>query len=156
MVVIAIGNTNAKTIISDHATPASGVYAWYVTAEQEGGVEPRLPLINHEMAAEVNVKEKYFDLSSIYKISNAKITSATYWDRLKDALDYWDAHDTQLYLSVKNEWGANLATRASKADAADTTIDQAGSPYRGKLFNFRWEPKASEVTVGVEFHYTTE
>jgi len=154
MAVIAIGDiTTAKTIISDHDTPASGVYAWGITAEQQVGAEPRAPIINLEFAAEVNLKEKFFDLTSTFRITNAHITSATYWDRLKDALDYWDAHDTRLYLSVKNEWGVDLATRGTKSDSSDTTITQV--KYRGKLFNFRWLPKPAEVLVNVEFHYTT-
>ena len=55
---------------------------------------------------------------------------------------------------MKNDWGINLATRsATKADALSLPITQ--DDYRGKLFNFKWNPKAAEVEVSIEFRYTT-
>ena len=154
MVVVNIGETDAKTIVSDHVTPASGVFAWYVKAKPETGVEPRAPLVNEELAAEVNFLEKFYDLGATYRIVGEHIRKQSDWENLRDALDYWDANNTRLYLSVKNDWNINLATRsATKADALSLPITQGD--YRGKLFNFKWTPKAAEVEVSIEFRYTT-
>ena len=149
MAAITIGDTGWKTVISDNVVPANGSYAWYILTKDKGGLEPRAPIVNLEFAAEVNLKEKYFDLSSTYRINNEIIRTAAEYDSLKDALDTWDAGDTRLYLSVKNTWGTELATRGSKASP---TVQVQ---YRGKCFNFRWAETATAVIVGIEFHYTT-
>lgn len=153
MAVIEIGEDDAKTIIHDHATPASGVYIWYIKAKPETGIEPRTPLINTNIATGVNLKEKFYDLSAMYRILGEHIRKKADWENLKDALDYWDSNNTRLYLNVQNEWGINLATRATKADAASLPMTQLD--YRGKLENFKWLPKPHEVEVSIEFHYTT-
>lgn len=149
MAATTIGNTAATTIISDNATPGSGTYAWYIVTEAQGGVEPRAPIAAIDLAAQTNILKKNFDFTAVYRMSNIPVQSAVDFDNLRDALDYWDANDTRLFLSVKNTWSANLATRGTKA--VPTTQNQ----YRGKLLNFRWEPKSNEVIVGIEFHYTT-
>ena len=153
MVVISIGESDAKTIISDHATPASGVYVWYIKAKPETGIEARAALVNEEIAAEVNLKQKFYDLTALYRITGEHIRNQTDWENFRDALDYWDANNTRLYLDVQNTWAVNLATRATKADA--TTLPMTQNAYRGRLFNFKWLPKAEEVEVSIEFHYTT-
>ena len=153
MAVIEIGDTDAKTKIHDHATPASGVYIWYIKAKPEMGVERRAALVNKDLAAEVSLKEKFFDLTAVYRIVGEHIQTQARWENLKDALDYWESNNTRLYLDVQNEWGINLATRATKADAAALPMAQVG--YRGKLENFKYLPKPNEVEVSIEFHYTT-
>jgi hypothetical protein len=151
--VTNIGNTSALTVISDNQTPSSGEYAWYCVDVSGMGNEPRAPIASTDLAAETNIKEKVFDLGGVYKIVEEPITSAADFDNLRDALDYWDANNSLLYLSVKNSWGVNLATRSTLADAASAPITQ--NIYQGKLFNFRWRVKAEEVVVSIEFHYTT-
>ena len=153
MAVIEIGETDALTIIHDHATPASGVYIWYIKAKPEKGHERRAPLVNENIAAEVNLKEKFYDLTAVYRITGEHIRKQVDWENLRDALDYWEANNTRLYLDVQNEWGINLMTRATKADAK--TLPMTQNAYRGKLENFIPFPKPNEVEVSIEFHYTT-
>ena len=151
MAATAIGDsTNAKTIISDNVVPANGSYAWYVIDTGGVGTEPMGAIASVGIAAGVNLIEKSYDETAVYRISNEAITSSTNWSNLRKALSVWEEGDTRLYMSVKNAWAVDLTLRGTEAVPA--TID---SQYRGKLLNFRWVTKANEVLVSIEFHYTT-
>ena len=153
MVVVNIGETDAKTIISDNATPASGVYAWYIKEKSGVGAEARKALVDVELAANVSLKKKFYDLAAKFAIVGEHIRKQADWENLKDALDYWESNDILLYLNVQNDWGINLMTRATKADAAALPITQVG--WTGKLMNFRIFPQSAEVMIAIEFHYST-
>jgi hypothetical protein len=146
--VTNIGNTNLKNIISDHETPGSGTYAWYLL--KASLAEPRAPLINADFAAEVNIKDKFFDLTTIWKLTWI-INGGTEATNFKKMLETWEAGNTRLYLSVKNEWGVELAVRGTQAVPA--TLNQ----LRGKCFSLRTldvEPNSWEGSI--EFHFTTQ
>ena len=148
--VTNIGNTSAKIVISDNATPASGTYAWYITCENSGFRRPLRSLVEADLAAEVDIMEKYFDARKAYWIRNGLITTAAEYDNMLDAIDYWEANNTRLYLSVKNEWNSNLATIGTKA--APTTQGQ----MRGKLKNYSDRVFASSVQFNIEFWQTSQ
>lgn len=151
MAATVIGDsTNAKTIISDNVVPGNGSYAWYIIDTQGNGLEPMAPIASADIAAGVNIKEKAYDTTAVYRISNEAITTSADWTDLRKALSVWDNGDTRLYMTVKNEWGVDLCLRGT--DGVPATIN---SQYRGKLFNFRWSHRAAEVIVGIEFHYTS-
>lgn len=149
MVVTTIGNTAAKIIISDHATPASGTYAWYIEAAlpRMGNRMPYYDKMaqNHPNAISRGIKQMIIDM--VWVIQGAKITSSTDWDNLMKALGYWEKNNTTLYLSVKNEWDSNLAQFGTYA--APTTLAQ----ITGQLMNFFAKPLAAMVEVSVDFKY---
>jgi hypothetical protein len=149
-----VGLSTSKTIISDNATPGDGTYAWGIIGKGLFSI-PRGAIINSDTVFGTNLKEKDLDYTGTFLITNNAIKTAAEWGDYEDMLEYWDANDTRLFLSVKNEWNVELANRASsKSDAETLPITQ--NQWQGKLFNERRIPFANEVLINIEFHYTTQ
>lgn len=149
MVVVSIGNTSAKIIISDNATPASGTYAWYIEAEFVRFLN-KMPYYDkmyqsHPSGITRGIKQFMLDMG--WSFQGIKITNSTDWDNLLKAFGYWEKNNSKLYLSVKNEWDSNLATIGTYA--APTTLAQ----QTGQLSNFIATIFAAIATCGVDFRY---
>jgi len=149
--VTNIGNTADGVIISDHATPASGTYAWYI------------PVLNCQKHMQLNwidktrqdliggrsMGKKGLIKAMMYEFHDISIANFADYDNLMDAIGEWDANSTLLYLTVKNGWGSNLAIfRTSKATA--TAIQ-----WTGRLYNYMDKPNPNEVMVHVYFVYNS-
>lgn len=147
--VTSVGNTNAKIIVHDNATPGSGTYAWYIMGQAKKS-DPLAPALTSSIYGEVVILQKIFSKKGLkWLLSYFGIQNYTDYDNLSDAIDYWEANDVRLYLTVKNEWGSNLAAKGSSV--APTTQAQ----LRGKLFNHNQDVLANEVTGRIEFQYTS-
>jgi hypothetical protein len=147
--VTNIGSTSNKIVISDHATPASGTYAWYIPAESYEGTWQMEFISGTRQATPAGqaIGEKGYILDMVKRFRNISITNNTDWQNLLKALHYWEKNSTKLYLSVQNEWASNLALTGTYA--TPTTLVQ----FTGKLQNLRDLVYPNEVVVNVEMVY---
>jgi hypothetical protein len=139
--------TATDIVISDNATPANGTYAWYIASEQVTCAWQKEPFSWIATAAGISIGVCAYKLNLVWNIKDTVITSLVHYDNLLDALHYWEANNTLLYLSFKNTWGTNLAQYRAKA--TPTTAAQ----MQGRLRNFKFVPQALQVVVSCEMYF---
>lgn len=147
-IVPAVGYADRKTVVSDHATPASGTYAWYFDNPLPKRQWPMKALTKVESAAGITQMMKGYTLNSVYALETTIDNDADY-ENVQKMLNYWEAHNTFLYLDIQNEWNVNLAKYGTYA--APTTLVQ----MRGKLADYSEDIMASEIKIKIKFYHMT-
>lgn len=154
MVATNIGNTSAKVIISDNATPSSGTYAWYIICEPVRMLWPKNYIPDGGESKTLNgisIGINAFILNIQFQIRNAPITSLTDWQNLLKALGTWEKSKTLLYLSIKNEMGGSTNLASFPTYATPTTLGQ----ITGKVKNFEASFETNEIKINCVFDYTS-
>jgi hypothetical protein len=156
--VTSIGNTSDIIIISDHATPASGVYAWYIPAsamEYTWTIGPTKDS-RKVTAGGISSGNNVYELDDTYRFRDIPLVGYTDITNLKKALVYWSAKNSRLYLSIKPQSmsSQNIALVARYTDINQTSGAVTLSQFTGKLQNFR----AGELTddrykVNIDMYY---
>jgi Asp-tRNA(Asn)/Glu-tRNA(Gln) amidotransferase B subunit len=145
--VTNIGNTSANCNISDHATPASATYAWYIEGQRYTWLE-KLPLeVDEDLALDLNNGFKMFQNIKSFEFDSIEITNVTDFDNLKKAIAYWEKNNTLLYISIKNGWGYELATWGTIS--APTTL----SRITGCLTDMRIRFDAELAIIDITFKH---
>lgn len=151
--VINIGDTNSKIIISDNATPNNGTYAWYLTPDESAGPPMSMEALRAVPRGNVSSIDSHtiipgFFLEEVYTLSDI-IRNATDYNSLLDAKDYWKQNKNLLYLSLKNEWGVNLATTGSASNPTTQT------QLTGVLNSLKKTFKAHSIIIRIKFAQCT-
>ena len=145
-----IGSSSAKVIISDNATPANGTYALGITPERVKGKDglPFLQGTDIDSPGGIGIGNKAFIIKALYTFSNFDIASYSDWENLLKAIGTWEKNSTVLYLSVKNEWGSELAYKSTYSTPTTLVL------WRGKSINLDWEVLANSVRINsLQFIY---
>lgn len=146
--VTNIGNTAAKTIISDNATPSSGTYAWYLTCEKPKRSWALGALVKIAQVFGITLSKKGYKLDNVWTLDTI-ISTKTDWENLQKAIGTWEKASTALYLSVQNELAVNFAQYPTYA--TPTTLAQ----MIGHLSNYQEEITANNVIVKIQFNQFT-
>lgn len=153
-----IGNSASKIVISDHATPSSGTYAWGLESVQIWEIDPLLlDSTSSDEAQGESFGFKPFIKKVDWRLVGAKITNETDYLNLKKAIGSWEAASTMLYLSVTNEWSTNNHA-VMGTYAAPTTLSQVTGCLSNlainhsfpatKLVNIDFKYKKTMIAVG--------
>jgi len=162
--VTNIGNTGDLIIISDHATPGSGVYAWYLPASSYqaswpmGAEKGTRVVANNGTATGQNGLT--LDLTKVFQ--DVPIVGWTDYSNLQKALAYWNTPNLstglspRLYLSIKPAGMSsnNIAVVARFSDVNTSTGAVTLSQFTGKLKDYR-ETKLldNQVNVNIAMYY---
>ncbi len=141
-----VGSSTDSIIISDNTTPDSGTYAWGIIGNRK--IKDPSGFLSRLIArgATTSTKGKFIDRQ--IPIDTTIPTFAEY-EKLLKMLGAWDAGNTLLYISIKNEWGSNLAVYPNP-DTPTTLIQ-----IRGKLQNIVHDPQANTVDTKCVFMQCT-
>lgn len=141
--------TNYKTIVSDHATPSSGTYAWYFTNEKPKMNWVMSSLIKIANFFGITLSKKGYKLDAVWNLETI-LSNFTDYENMLKAVHSWEKNSTMLYLNVQNEWGSNLALTGSYA--APTTLTQ----MKGHLSDLNIDVGSNSVGIRLKFYqYTT-
>lgn len=144
--VTTIGNSTDKICISDHVTPASGTYAWYLngdasfTDDIKKEVEEILPLDKSQVYDGYNI-------AFLWSLTTELKNNSDYINMF-DARYYWSKNNTLLYLSIKNSLSDNNLARIATYAAPTTNID-----FRGQIKRIAGTLNASTTSIRVLFKH---
>jgi hypothetical protein len=158
--VTTIGNTAHPIIISDHTTPASGTWAWYIPAESYRAKWPmRFTDQTYQSSpGGITTGQAGYYLDWKVNLSGMDITGDTDVRNLNKALIEWHAKSTLLYLSViPKELTKEILVQITYALASVPTWGSSDAnllKLTGRLTNFVHERLLPNgFTCGVEFNY---
>jgi hypothetical protein len=139
--VTTIGNTTDKICISDHATPASAVYRWYIPAKVYQGSWPLGAIKGSREVAPNGTATGISALNNdiLKTFQDVPLSGITDYQNLQKALAYWAKKDALLYLSITPDGYSsnNIALVAHYADVNATSGAVTLSQFTGKLQNYR-------------------
>ena len=148
MAVDWIGDENSDTFVAESSDATTGTYAWGLHFDS---VQLNFPFGAKKLIAEYGESRARL----LYKLGHfaeirEPIDNATDYNKLMQAIHYWNATPTKLYLVVKNTWGINLAVYAEFATPTVLT------GWTGFLEGLKVPVQATTCVIPFKFQFSKD
>jgi len=114
MTYVATSNTSDKVILSDHVTPASGIFGIYLNPEKIGWNDEQKPVSEVSTGSDESTSTMFGANELVIRFNGCtypKDGSGGDWEKFQRAKGYWSdsANNNLLYLQILDKDSYNIA-----------------------------------------------